>query len=161
MLLEETRVLHDVPADCIQKNLLNVDLRNFPDLAEVDDRVARMPRYLLRAFLDPKIETNATLYAARFVGRVKLGNEDNCLLKRKGRPATWAAFSQGRIVPTEVWSIETFCGNLMSLKSGVSRKFCELNIFIFSSLQKSSNCHQTVQIGTNSFIAAPKELLIE
>ena len=52
MLLEETRILHHVLADCVEKNLLQVDISNLlPDIAEVDDRVHRMLKYSLEAFL--------------------------------------------------------------------------------------------------------------
>jgi DNA-binding response OmpR family regulator len=52
MLLEETRILHRVVADCMQKNLLLVDLSNLiPDLLEVHDRMHRMLQYSLQAFL--------------------------------------------------------------------------------------------------------------
>jgi len=52
-------------------------------------------------------------------------------------------FFQGRIVPTEVSSIETFCGNLMSLKSTVSSKICDLNSLIFNNLHRVSKSQQT------------------
>jgi hypothetical protein len=52
-------------------------------------------------------------------------------------------FSQGRIVPTEVLSIRTFCGNLMSLKSTVSSKICDLNTLIFNNLHNMSTSRQT------------------
>jgi hypothetical protein len=42
---------------------------------------------------------------------------------------------QGRIVPTEVKAVKTFWRNLMGRKTGVSRNFYEINIFIFNSLQ--------------------------
>src|SRR5208283_4938842 len=52
-------------------------------------------------------------------------------------------FFQGRIVPTEVLSIRTFCGNLMSLKSTVSSKICDLNSLIFNNLCNTSTSQQT------------------
>jgi hypothetical protein len=45
-------------------------------------------------------------------------------------------FFQGRIVPTEVKTVKTFWRNLMGGKSGVSRNFWEINIFIFNYLDK-------------------------
>jgi hypothetical protein len=57
-------------------------------------------------------------------------------LKRKGHPATGQPFLQGRIVPTEASdSVKTFCRNLMSLKTGVSSDFSEINAFVFFNLQ--------------------------
>jgi hypothetical protein len=35
-------------------------------------------------------------------------------------------------------SVKTFCANLMSLKTGVSRDFCEINVFVFNELQNQS-----------------------
>src|SRR5208282_5477937 len=52
-------------------------------------------------------------------------------------------FFQGRIVPTEVLSIRTFCRDLMSLKSAVSSKICDLNSPIFNNLQRASTSQQT------------------
>src|SRR5579863_763474 len=55
--------------------------------------------------------------------------------KRKGHPATGRPSLQGRIVPTEaIDSVKTFCRNLMSLKTGVSSDFWEINAFIFNKL---------------------------
>jgi DNA-binding response OmpR family regulator len=52
MLLEETRILHRVIADCMQQNLLSIDISNvIPDLVEVHDRIQRMLQYSLEAFL--------------------------------------------------------------------------------------------------------------
>ncbi len=52
MLLEETRILHRVIADCMQKNLLAIDVSNLiPDLIEIHDRMHRMLQYSLEAFL--------------------------------------------------------------------------------------------------------------
>ena len=58
--------------------------------------------------------------------------------KRKGHPATGRPFLQGRIVPTEaIDSVKTFCRNLMSLKTGVSSDFWEINAFIFNNLRNA------------------------
>jgi hypothetical protein len=58
--------------------------------------------------------------------------------KRKGHPATGRPLLQGRIVPTEALdSVKTFCGNLMSLKTGVSSDFSEINASVFNDLQKT------------------------
>jgi len=52
LLLEETRTLHRVIADCMQKNLLQIDISNLiPDLLEVHDRLHRMLEISLEAFL--------------------------------------------------------------------------------------------------------------
>ena len=52
MLLEETRILHRVVADCMQQNLLSIDVSNLiPDLLEVHDRMQRMLQHSLEAFL--------------------------------------------------------------------------------------------------------------
>ncbi len=52
MLLEETRILHRVVADCMQQNLLQIDIGNLiPDLLEIHDRMHRMLQYSLEAFL--------------------------------------------------------------------------------------------------------------
>jgi len=52
LLLEETRILHRVVADCMQQNLLAIDISNLiPDLIEVHDRMHRMLQYSLEAFL--------------------------------------------------------------------------------------------------------------
>lgn len=52
MLLEETRILHGVVADCMQKNLLSIDISNLiPDLVEVHERMQRILQYSLEAFL--------------------------------------------------------------------------------------------------------------
>jgi hypothetical protein len=42
---------------------------------------------------------------------------------------------QGRIVPTDGRPIETFCGNTMVRRLGVSREFSDLNNFIFNNLR--------------------------
>ena len=52
MLLEETRILHRVIADCVQHNLLLVDVSNLlPDLIEMDDRLHQILRYSMEALL--------------------------------------------------------------------------------------------------------------
>ncbi len=52
MLLEETRILHRVVADCMQQNLLSIDVSNLiPDLIEVHDRMQSMLQYSLDPFL--------------------------------------------------------------------------------------------------------------
>jgi hypothetical protein len=52
MLLEETRILHRVVADCMQRHLLSIDVSNLiPDLIEVHDRMQGMLQYSLDAFL--------------------------------------------------------------------------------------------------------------
>src|ERR1700678_295486 len=68
----------------------------------------------------------------------------NLSAKTKRPPGNLGSlFFQGRIVPTEVSSIETFCGNLMSLKSTVSSKICDLNGLIFNNLHCMSKSQQT------------------
>jgi len=52
MLLEETRILHRAIANCVQSNLLMVDVSNLlPDLIEVDDRLHQILRYSMEALL--------------------------------------------------------------------------------------------------------------
>jgi DNA-binding response OmpR family regulator len=52
MLLEETRILHRVIADCMQQNLLQIDISNLiPDLVEVHDRIQKSLQLSLEAFL--------------------------------------------------------------------------------------------------------------
>jgi len=52
MLLEETRILHRVVADCMQQHLLSIDISNLiPDLIEVHERLQRLLQYSLEAFL--------------------------------------------------------------------------------------------------------------
>lgn len=52
MVLEETRILHRVIADCMQKNLLEIDISNLiPDLIEVYDRMQAMLEDSLETFL--------------------------------------------------------------------------------------------------------------
>jgi hypothetical protein len=43
-------------------------------------------------------------------------------------------------------SVKTFCANLMSLKTGVSRDFCEINVFVFSGLQNQLTAAMGVPI---------------
>lgn len=58
MVLEETRILHRVIADCIQQNLLQVDISNvIPDFVEVHDRIQRMLQLSLDAFLRDGVKT--------------------------------------------------------------------------------------------------------
>ena len=60
LLLEETRILHRVIADCMQKNLLQVDISNLiPDLVEVHDRMQAMLQHSLEAFLQDGVRTAA------------------------------------------------------------------------------------------------------
>jgi len=60
--------------------------------------------------------------------------------KRKGHPATWAAFSSRENSSNGGLqnSVKTFWRNLMSRKTGVSREFSEINVFVFSYLQSQS-----------------------
>jgi DNA-binding response OmpR family regulator len=52
LLLEETRILHRVIADCMQSNLLKIDISNLiPDLIEVHDRMHSLLQTSLEAFL--------------------------------------------------------------------------------------------------------------
>jgi DNA-binding response OmpR family regulator len=52
MLLEETRLLHRVIAQCAQQNLLKIDVSNLvPDLVEVNDTIHVMLRHSTDAFL--------------------------------------------------------------------------------------------------------------
>lgn len=52
MLLEETRIFHRVICDCVQGNLLYVDLSNVvPDMIEIDDRTHLLLRDSLETFL--------------------------------------------------------------------------------------------------------------
>jgi hypothetical protein len=61
----------------------------------------------------------------------------NQVHKRRGHPATGQPLLQGRIVPTELENPSKLSAtNLMSPKTGVSRDFCEINVFVFNSLQK-------------------------
>jgi hypothetical protein len=64
-------------------------------------------------------------------------------------------FFQGRIVPTEgVSSVKTFWRNLMSLKSGVSSDFWELNMFIFNNIQTALTSGPTAPKWSNSAFPA-------
>ncbi|HEV2397742.1 MAG TPA: response regulator [Candidatus Sulfotelmatobacter sp.] len=57
MLLEETRILNSVIANCMQSNLLQIDISNLiPDLIEVHDRMQRMLQYSLEAFLESGVQ---------------------------------------------------------------------------------------------------------
>ncbi len=52
MLLEETRILHRRIADCMQRNLMTIDISNvLPDMVQVHDKLHLMLRYALEAFL--------------------------------------------------------------------------------------------------------------
>lgn len=52
MLLEEARILHRVISDCVQKNLLHVDISMMlPDFVDVGDKLHLMSRHALEAFL--------------------------------------------------------------------------------------------------------------
>jgi hypothetical protein len=54
MLLEETRLLHHVIAQCTQQHLQNIDISNLiPDLIEMDDRLHRSLKHSLETFLKP------------------------------------------------------------------------------------------------------------
>jgi DNA-binding response OmpR family regulator len=60
LLLEEGRILHNMIAEQAHRNLLRVDLSKLlPDLLEVDDRLHRMLRYSLEAFLTPNNASKA------------------------------------------------------------------------------------------------------
>ena len=72
-------------------------------------------------------------------------------LKRRRPPGNLGGLLlQGRIVLTEVLSIRTFCGNLMSLKSTVSSKIYDLNSLIFNSLRAMSTSRQKASKSTKS-----------
>ena len=52
MLLEETRLLHHVIAQCTQQHLQSIDISNLiPDLIEMDDRLHRLLKHSLKTFL--------------------------------------------------------------------------------------------------------------
>ena len=54
MLLEETRLLHHVIAQCTQQHLQSIDISNLiPDLIEMDDRLHRLLKDSLETFLKP------------------------------------------------------------------------------------------------------------
>lgn len=60
MLLEETRILHRVVANCMQKNLMQIDISNLiPDLIEVHDRMQAMLQHSLETFLQDGVRTAA------------------------------------------------------------------------------------------------------
>ncbi len=60
MLLEETRILHRVIANCMQKNLMQIDISNLiPDLIEVHDRMQSMLQHSLETFLQDGVRTAA------------------------------------------------------------------------------------------------------
>ena len=60
MLLEETRILHRVIADCMQQHLLQIDISYvIPDLVEVHDRMQRTLQLSLKAFLRDGVKTAA------------------------------------------------------------------------------------------------------
>ncbi len=60
MLLEETRILHRVIANCMQKNLMQIDISNLiPDLIEVYDRMQAMLQHSLETFLQDGVRTAA------------------------------------------------------------------------------------------------------
>jgi len=60
LLLEETRILHHVISDCMQKNLLTIEISNLiPDLLEIDERMNRMLRCSLEAYLGDGEHRNA------------------------------------------------------------------------------------------------------
>ena len=60
MLLEETRILHRVIADCMHKNLLQIDISNLiPDLIEVYDRMQAMLEHSLETFLPEHVKSAA------------------------------------------------------------------------------------------------------
>jgi hypothetical protein len=56
--------------------------------------------------------------------------------KRKGRPATGRPFLSRENSSNGGKTVKTFWRNLMGGKSGVSRNFWEINIFIFNYLDK-------------------------
>lgn len=54
MLLEETRILHRVIANCLQQNLLAVDISMvLPDMLDMGDKLHLVSKYSLQAFLNP------------------------------------------------------------------------------------------------------------
>lgn len=57
MLLEETRILNSVIANCMQTNLLQIDISNLiPDLIEEHDRMQRILQFSLEAFLQTGVQ---------------------------------------------------------------------------------------------------------
>jgi ActR/RegA family two-component response regulator len=60
LLLEETRILHQVIADCMQQNLLNIDISHLiPDIVEIHDRMNATLQLSLEAFLQDGVKTAA------------------------------------------------------------------------------------------------------
>ena len=60
MLLEETRILNGVISNCMQNNLLQIDISNLiPDLIEVHDRMQAMLQHSLETFLLDGVRTAA------------------------------------------------------------------------------------------------------
>ncbi len=60
LLLEETRILHRVISDYMQKNLLSIDISNLiPDLLEMHDRIHKMLRVSVEAFLQDNVQQAA------------------------------------------------------------------------------------------------------
>jgi DNA-binding response OmpR family regulator len=54
MLLEETRILHRVIANCLQQNLLAVDISMvLPDMLDMGDKLHLLSKSSLQAFLNP------------------------------------------------------------------------------------------------------------
>src|SRR5215469_3315796 len=95
--------------------------------------------------MTPKFTASAT-YAQQMIreesatvpfSRSKVPNFDvdhSCKTKRP--PGNWAAFSSRENSSNGgLESVKTFCRNLMSLKTGVSSDFCEINAFVFSNLR--------------------------
>jgi hypothetical protein len=59
--------------------------------------------------------------------------------KTKRPPGNWVASSSRENSSNgALKSVKTFCANLMSLKTRVSRDFCEINVFVFNTLQNQS-----------------------
>jgi DNA-binding response OmpR family regulator len=60
LLVEETRILHQVIADCMQQNLLNIDISHLiPDLVEIHDRMNATLQLSLEAFLQEGVKSAA------------------------------------------------------------------------------------------------------
>ena len=86
-------------------------------------------------------------------GGAKSAQKKNCSTPATSKPTAnekaarqlRRPFLQGRIVPTEANSVKTLWRNLMSVKRGVSINFWEINMFVFSSLQKRSTWLGIVQ----------------
>jgi hypothetical protein len=85
--------------------------------------------------------------------RAEVRTKKNCSMPATSKPTgnekaarqLRRPFLQGRIVPTEANSVKTLWRNLMSVKRGVSINFWEINMFVFSSLQKRSTWLGIVQ----------------